>query len=315
MIKKIGINFIKLFIFIFLAVSILPYAIIDTQEQKIVDQEIFNNSQFVTINDIELHYRAWEPLEEAKGYILLIHGFGGSTFSWRKNVEFLKEEGFYTIAIDLPGFGFSDRVVLNNGEASKLLNDFTKKIESTVYKNNIDWVLVGHSMGSKVIVNYINNYSNFSKVVFVDGALSERSNNMRFVLKYPPAQEWLKQIVSKIYLTEEKVEEILHTAYGESPEDYEIKGYLNPLLIEGTIENYIRSIQIDNKFNIDFLKEVDKPIYVIWGEEDPITPINIMNDLKENIQGVKTYVVQDAYHCPMETHSEEFNIMLKQILE
>lgn len=41
--------------------------------------------------------------------IVLIHGFGGSTYSWRFNLEPLAKAGYRVCALDLPGFGYSER--------------------------------------------------------------------------------------------------------------------------------------------------------------------------------------------------------------
>jgi pimeloyl-ACP methyl ester carboxylesterase len=158
-------------------------------------------------------------------------------------------------------------------------------------------------------------YNNYSNLIFVDGALGENNNNYEFLIKYPPVKEWLRHMINKIYFTEDKVEEILTSAYGVMPSEDEINGYLNPLLIEGTAETIINSMEIKDSLNISNLKTSDAQIFAIWGEEDTITPIEIMNDLKNSIEGIKTFVIQDASHCPMETHSEEFNIMLELILE
>jgi pimeloyl-ACP methyl ester carboxylesterase len=47
--------------------------------------------------------------DDALGNILLIHGLGGSTFSFRNNAEALSSAGYNVIAVDLPAFGYSDR--------------------------------------------------------------------------------------------------------------------------------------------------------------------------------------------------------------
>jgi pimeloyl-ACP methyl ester carboxylesterase len=42
--------------------------------------------------------------------LLLIHGFGASIDHWRKNIPVLVEGGYQVYAIDLLGFGGSDRL-------------------------------------------------------------------------------------------------------------------------------------------------------------------------------------------------------------
>src|SRR5439155_11248435 len=48
-------------------------------------------------------------IEQGRGYpVVLVHGFGASTFSYRFLITALSER-FRVIALDLPGFGYSGR--------------------------------------------------------------------------------------------------------------------------------------------------------------------------------------------------------------
>lgn len=52
-----------------------------------------------------------DPGPENAPPILLIHGFGASVGHFRKNIPVLVDEGFRVYAIDLLGFGASDKPV------------------------------------------------------------------------------------------------------------------------------------------------------------------------------------------------------------
>lgn len=41
--------------------------------------------------------------------VLLVHGFGASSFSFRDVISILASKGIHAVALDLPGFGFSDK--------------------------------------------------------------------------------------------------------------------------------------------------------------------------------------------------------------
>jgi pimeloyl-ACP methyl ester carboxylesterase len=47
--------------------------------------------------------------------LLLIHGFGASIDHWRKNIPMLAEGGYQIYAIDLLGFGGSDKAPIDYG--------------------------------------------------------------------------------------------------------------------------------------------------------------------------------------------------------
>lgn len=60
---------------------------------------------FVIANGIRIFY-----VEEGEGpLVLLCHGFPESWYSWRHQLQPLGDAGFRTVAIDLPGYGRSDK--------------------------------------------------------------------------------------------------------------------------------------------------------------------------------------------------------------
>ena len=81
----------------------------------------FDNSRFFSIDSIRIHCRIWnENLVHPRGKVLLVHGFVGSTFSWRENIDTLVKSGYYVVAVDLPGFGYSDRSLkVNQSQSNK----------------------------------------------------------------------------------------------------------------------------------------------------------------------------------------------------
>eukprot|EP00953_Heterococcus_sp_UTEX-ZZ885_P001338 1235-Heterococcus_DN1.PRE.2 len=78
--------------------------------------------------------------------ILLIHGFGASVGHWRNNVPAMVERGYRTYAIDLLGFGGSDKPKEETYSLElwlELLLDFIK--DQSQPKDS--WVVMGNSIG------------------------------------------------------------------------------------------------------------------------------------------------------------------------
>ncbi len=69
--------------------------------------------------------------EENKETIMLFHGFGGSVYEW-KDVMPILAENYKVYAVDLPGFGDSDKV-----ERQKKAEDLMPSVISFMDKNNI----------------------------------------------------------------------------------------------------------------------------------------------------------------------------------
>src|SRR2546428_8721103 len=65
------------------------------------------HSWFTTIDGVRIHYQ--EAGDEKAPPMILIHGFISSTLIWSDVFLPLAEAGFRVIAIDLPGYGYSDK--------------------------------------------------------------------------------------------------------------------------------------------------------------------------------------------------------------
>lgn len=63
--------------------------------------------RFWTWQGYRVRYQHHVARGQARGTVLLIHGFGGNAEHWRKNAPVLSAEGYDVYAVDLLGYGFS----------------------------------------------------------------------------------------------------------------------------------------------------------------------------------------------------------------
>ncbi len=114
------------------------------------DYKPYENSEYFTYGDYEIHYRVFPAKGERLGRIMLLHGFVCSTFSWRNMAEKLTAGGWECVAVDLPDFGYStretpDMKIIPREDIIIALMEHLGGDEK--------WVLAGHSMGGGVAVN------------------------------------------------------------------------------------------------------------------------------------------------------------------
>src|SRR5687768_8053800 len=64
-------------------------------------------SHFVYVDGARVHYQEFG--DASKPTIVLIHGYTASTYVWKTAAPMLAEAGFRVIALDLLGFGFSEK--------------------------------------------------------------------------------------------------------------------------------------------------------------------------------------------------------------
>jgi pimeloyl-ACP methyl ester carboxylesterase len=314
-IKRISKVILKIFVVIFLVFSILPYAMGSITGEEPSTELYYENSKFESIQGVRVHYREWFPQDTTKGHVLLVHGLGGSSFSWRETVEDLVSEGYVVIAIDLPGFGLSDKT----GDF-----DHNQKNRATIvwtllniFDDDIEWNLVGHSMGGGTVAAMtVTNPERVSNLVLVNGALFTDNNRLSsFVLSFPPAKKWAELVLNRIYFEEDRVSKILKSAYGREPSNFEVEGYMIPLRLEGTVTSLLNMVKTSRSITEDEFIKIDIPISAIWGANDTWVSVERMYDYKRLNDSLRTYVIGEAGHCPMETHANQFNIMLLEAIK
>lgn len=111
------------------------------------------DSRFVEVDGVHLHYKE-SGSELAKPTFILLHGFGASTFSWRDQMELLRDRG-RVIAFDRPAFGLSERPLAGEWEER---NPYTLESSAHQVIGLMDAlgvqhaVLIGHSAGGAVAV-------------------------------------------------------------------------------------------------------------------------------------------------------------------
>lgn len=279
----------------------------------------FVNSNFISILDQMLHYRIWPAAGTGNSpWILLVHGMGGSTFSWEYNAPVLAGAGFNVVAVDVPPFGYSDKnpdVNQSVDSRAGLLWKFLNQIQP-----GKKWHLVGHSMGGGIVqCMAIINPEQTEKVVFSDPALffsmEDKSHASMPVFRFRPF-EWIAVGIGKVAMIRRKgIEKMLRSAYAREPNPADVDEYLKALKIEGTARALVRSTAISRPVIPVDGTSFNKPSIAIWGEKDTWVPLEKSQPLLNQIPAIKVVVIEGAGHCPMATHADQFNQLVIQFLK
>lgn len=314
---------ISLFI-IFIVASIIPY-LIPIKTNTVNNPKPFEESKYQNINNIKIHYRTWFPKDigtDIKGKVLMVHGLGGSTFSWRNNIRELVDKGYIVVAVDLPGFGYSDKsagIDHSQKNRSKILWSLLDEIDLSLMNNSkeLKWTLMGHSMGGGTVTAMaIDRAYKTENIVLVSGALFDNSPQfVSNILYYPPVKRGLKVILGNYMINYRNIENYLSSAYGRNPNKEEVLGYLKPLQDTGPL-SFIGDLLLTARNEpVEGLRDIDVPILYVAGENDTWVPKEQAVDLKEIIPRINIITIKDASHCSMETDSDEFNNILNSFLK
>lgn len=298
--------------FAFLVASI-PYLV--PLNHKAAEQKTlpFSDSHFILIEDAEIHYRLQEPFSSsAKGNVLFIHGFGGSTFCWRNNTDTLRQLGYRVLLVDLPAFGYSDKAAnvdfSTGAQAERLWH-----LCDSLFPNE-KWNLVGHSMGGSIAGAMGAIHPEKTKsIVFTDGVFfsidakhSAGENAARSVSNSGYVQRCAEIAGHYGYYNYHSFQKLLRSAYATEPDSEAVNGYMKPFFQKRSASAIFDMAASKEKFPISDQK-LNMPMLVIWGEKDSWIPIQAGKKFSERHQLRDFKVINGAGHCTMETHSAEYN--------
>lgn len=289
---------------------IIPFLIPITSAQKAIDKP-FENSYFVNIENMRLHYRYWKPYDKnSDKWVLLVHGMGGSTYTWELNAQKIANEGFNVIAVDVPPYGYSDKFTGFNHSVDNRASLLLKFIS---YLNpNKKWNLIGHSMGGGIVQSMaIISPEKIDKVVFVAPALILEPKVRRginiILLSFTPIERISAIIGERIIIREKRIAKMLESAFGQEPTQKQVDEYYKALSVPGTAKAYIRSFTgAESVLEIDG-SDFESNSLIVLGAKDEWIPNEVTDAQLKSININKKIIIEDAGHCPMETHPEYFN--------
>ncbi len=299
---------------LFILFSLAPYLLSEGEAAVSREDLFFSNSAFVEIEGIELHYRKWRGDNGTGKNVLLVHGLGASTFTWRYTAPVLEEKGMRVVAVDLPGFGLSERrpgLDHSAGARGELLWIMLEQ-----QFPGRQWHLVGHSMGGATVTAMaLQNPEQIESLTLAAGALIPPDPSpFKQLLKYPPAAKWVRVLGSRLIADESRVEEALALAYGHQPSEHELSGYYLPLNIENTATTWLDLIKAESEPLLDQLPWLDLPVLCIWGENDHLIPLEQGREIDRLLPDSYFIIMDGEGHCPMETAPDRFDRKLADFL-
>jgi pimeloyl-ACP methyl ester carboxylesterase len=300
-----------------LLVCVLPYLIPlgETQAEISPDDLISEHGRFLDIEGVRIYVEEQNP-ESAQATIVFIHGFGGSTFSWRHNAPFFASQGYRVVSLDMKGFGLSYKDFesdYSHPAQARLLAEVLARI-------GVDQAyFVGHSMGTSVILHFAHLYpEKVLGLISVGGAvnLDEGAVYPSALLNFGPFRRAGEVFLTR-YVTKERVGKILESAYHQDIVTAEVvDGYYNRLVIGQWAQSLLAMTRDMSKNTITFpLEDITFPTLILWGENDTWVKRTDIDQWRDKIPSAEFHAIPEAGHLLMEENPELFNNMVLAFLE
>jgi pimeloyl-ACP methyl ester carboxylesterase len=267
--------------------------------------------------------RAWvEEAGPADGPpVVLVHGFGGSTWSWRATLPALAAAGYRAVAIDLADFGLADKSWEREATHDRQADLVAAVMEARAIPSA---TIAGHSMGANVLVWLaVRHPERVAGAVLVDAATGSAApaGGPGFVgaLLQLPNVRRIGQLVLRTQLDEARMGEVLRSAYADPArvDDEDVAGYAAALQ---TVDWDLGLLGIlrdasGNEVTEPLADVLRVPTLIAWGRDDPWIPLASGESLREELPAAAWAVIDDAGHLPMEEQPEAFNEILLAWLE
>ncbi len=270
------------------------------------------DSRFIEVNGLRVHYKqmgSGEPL------ILLLHGFGANTASWRKVMAPLGELGT-VVAYDRPGFGLTQRPLDDALRAWPGPNPYSPDAQADQVVALIQAlgfeqaILVGNSAGGTVAMHtYLRHPERVRGLVFVDAAIYTGGGAPGWIrpLLGTPQLRRLGPLVSRSLVAQG--DRLLAAAWHDpakiTAED--LAAYRSA----SRVENWDRALWEFTLASRDLrlaerVAEVGVPALVITGDDDRIVPTAESIRLARELPNAELVVIPACGHVPQEECPEAF---------
>lgn len=266
-------------------------------------------SQFVTLGSHEVHLvEAGDPNSE--NLLILMHGFGASSFSYKENLEILGEVA-HVIAYDRAAFGFTERPtdweINPYGTPGQLevIDDIVTK-----YGSNKNVFLLGHSAGGSIAASYaVDNQEKLAGVILFAPAIGiggGGGNLFSWIFDIPQLDHIGPLLVSTIATSGL---DLIYASYFDETQvtDEVLAGYTAPLEVAGwerafwEFNKAPRDPEISERFT-----EIQIPTLVITGDTDVVVETQRSIEIAGLMVNAELVVIPETGHLPNEEKPEEF---------
>lgn len=265
-----------------------------------------DKSHFLNIDDARVHFQEFG--DPSKPPVILIHGYTASVYVWNVVAPLVAEEGFRVIAIDLIGFGYSEKP----SWFEYTINAQARMIARFMDRLGIGKaVLVGSSYGGAVAATLALDYAaRVEKLVLVDAVINDDVKN-HLILRLGSVRGLGEVITpflvdSKRYMRR-RMHNTLAVANHHLITDDRVENIVRPL---SNAEGHRSALATSRNWDANRIEQdahlINHPTLLIWGENDKIIPVTNGHKLYDAILHSRLVVLKDCGHVPQEEKSEMF---------
>jgi len=263
--------------------------------------------QFITVNNIRLHYLEWG--DESKPPFIMLHGIARVAHTFDHLAPKFVDR-FHVFAIDMRGHGDSGW----SPDAAYLVEDYVKDLEEFVRQLKLkNILLLGNSTGGRVVQVFAGLHPELVRALIVEDVGPERPRSI--------ADNFSKQVQAEAngWASEDELfadlrrrnrtvaDDLLrsYAHYGtKRREDGRLIWKRDPALAKGFVETELWR----------YVRQISCPTIYILGGDSAIVPPETQAQLKQTIKGVTLETIPGTGHYPDQEAPPAFNAIVERFL-
>lgn len=274
-------------------------------------------SQFLKMNEMEVHYRD-EGIVDDKAPLILLHGFGAHLYTFNSWVERLSNE-YRIIRLDLPGFGLTGAFP----DADYSTKQYTSFLKQFLDKLGVKKCIIGgNSMGGNIAWNFALDYPDMVNKLILINAAGFKITNKKLLLLTQLARIPKIDYMIRNYAPSSVFKRTMEEVYANTDRIHSktIDRYIDLIKREGNTKAMVdisRTLEfVRDKVDprIDEISKIKQPILILWGQRDNILPVADAKQFYENTPNSKLVIFDKAGHVPMEEFPKTSLVPLKKFL-
>ena len=265
-----------------------------------------DRSRFVNVDGIRVHYQTFG--EESRPAMVLIHGYTASAYVWRHCVHGLADAGFHVLAVDLVGFGYSEK---------PRWFEYSIDAQARIIERFLDRLgigrasMVGSSYGAAVAATLALDYpERVEKLVLVSAVCNDelKKHPILRLAEIPGIGEVITPFLADSYALHRHrmrgsvAQCNLSIANGER-----VRSIRRPLYSADGHHSLLatsrawHACRIENDAHL-----ITHPTLIVWGEDDPVIPVSDGHKLHDAIPDSRFVLIRNCGHMPAEESSGVF---------
>ena len=264
----------------------------------------YENSEYFTYGDYDIHYRIVPAKGERKGRIMMLHGFLCSTYAWRNMAPILADAGYECVLADLPNFGYSTRETEDMTVVDReiLIEELMKSIAPAE-----EWIIAGHSMGGGVAVNIAEEISVKALLLYCPAPQSEFPAAAEKIVTSKP----MKFLMNAFFKYGTKLSPVVKlvifaaTMDCKFAADYDVSGVSAPVQYDGFGAGMCEMMYNVRSTDLENTEKIACPVLICQASDDIILNSSMKEQMNSAFPEAVTYTVEGGGHQCIENRAEE----------